>query len=142
MAIQRNNIVMHGTSGSFSGLITFKQYNGKTVVSHYPDMSKVIYTKAQIAERFRFKLAVAYARNVIADPVKKKAYSSKKHISAYHAAIAEYINKSKAEERQQSTPATEEKQSRTVADIEPLQVSVSKMTFPHLNYYLTDQAPS
>lgn len=92
---------MHGTSGSFSRQITFKNYNGRTVIAHYPDMSKVIYTKAQIAERFRFKLAVAYARAIIADPIKKKAYSRKKHSSAYHAAIAEYIHSSKAEENSQ-----------------------------------------
>lgn len=107
MAVQRNNFLMHGTSGSFSRQITFKQYNGKTVVAHYPDMSKVIYSKAQLAERIRFKLAVAYARSVIADPVKKKIYAKKKHFSAYHAAIAEYINTSKAEEKQVKAPIEE-----------------------------------
>ena len=106
---------MHGTSGSFSRQITFKQYNGKTVIAHYPDMSKVVYTKAQIDERFRFKLAVAYARAVIADPVKKKAYSSKKNFSAYHAAIADYINTSKAEEKRQKNAAAEEEPINTAA---------------------------
>ena len=91
---------MHGTSGSIGRQIVLKQYNGKTVVAHYPDMSKVVYTKAQLAERIRFKLAVAYARAVIADPAKKKSYSSKKHFSPYHAAISDYLNRSKAEEKE------------------------------------------
>lgn len=96
---------MHGVSGSIGRQIVLKQYKGKTVVAHYPDMSKVVYTKAQLAERVRFKLAVAYARSVIADPIKKKAYSSKKHLSAYHAAIADYLNKSKAEEKEKTVIA-------------------------------------
>ncbi len=143
MAVQRDNIVMHGTSGSFSRLITFKQYNGKTVVAHYPDMSKVVYTKAQIAERFRFKLAVAYARSVIADPVKKKAYSGKKHFSAYHAAIAEYINTSKAEENAKSNTPVENKLSSA-----PIKIH-STITTPGLAIVsgihalsFTDQPPS
>ena len=141
MAVQRNNIVMQGTSGSFSRLITFKQYNGRTVVAHYPDMSKVVYTKAQIAERFRFKLAVAYARAVIADPRKKKAYSGKKHTSAYHAAIADYINTSKAEEKGKAVTAAEEKPLSTTTKVQepimpPLTEALSLSPAP------TDQAPS
>ena len=110
---------MHGTSGSFSRLITFKHYNGRTIVSNYPDMSRVVYTKAQIAERFRFKLAVAYARTVIADPLKRKAYSNKKHVSAYHVAISEYIRKSKAEERSLKTTIPEPEPSVSVEMVEP-----------------------
>ena len=119
MAVQKNNVLMHGTSGSFSRLITFKQYNGRTIVSHYPDMSKVVYTKAQIAERFRFKQAVAYARAVIADPQRKKTYAKKAHISAYHAAISEYIRASKAEEQSQKTMALPAKEPAVIEKVEP-----------------------
>ena len=142
MAVQHNNIVMHGTSGSFSRLITFKQYNGRTVVAHYPDMSKVVYTKAQIAERFRFKLAVAYARAVIADPAKKKAYSHKKHTSAYHAAIADYINTSKAEERGKAITAAEEKSVRTATKIQEAVMPALKIRALPLMPAPTDQTPS
>ena len=133
---------MHGTSGSFSRLITFKQYNGRTVVAHYPDMSKVIYTKAQIAERFRFKLAVAYARSVIADPVKKKAYSSKKHFSAYHAAIADYINTSKAEEKKIANTSAEEAPLRITTKVQR-SVTPALTTESVINTFsFTEQPPS
>lgn len=143
MAVQVNNVLMHGTSGSFSRQITFKQYNGRTVLAHYPDMSKVVYTKAQIAERFRFRLAVAYARSVIADPVKKKLYSGKKHFSAYHAAIAEYIRASKAEEKALPNAVAEESlPNSTTAKIQSPATAISPAISAAKNSAITDQAPS
>ena len=41
MAVQQGNMIIHGTSGSFSRQITFKQYNGRTVMAYYPDTEEL-----------------------------------------------------------------------------------------------------
>ena len=79
---------------------------------------------------------------VIADPAKKKAYSHKKHASAYHAAIADYINTSKAEERGKAITAAEEKPVRTATRIQEAAMPALKTRALPLRTAPTDQAPS
>ena len=79
---------------------------------------------------------------VIADPAKKKAYSHKKHASAYHAAIADYINTSKAEERGKAITAAEEKPVSTATKIQEVVMPPMKTRALPLRPAPTDQAPS
>lgn len=57
-----------GASGKFGGKIIFKNYNGITVISSYPDMSRVKRSEKQKAENVKFKEANAYANLVLKTP--------------------------------------------------------------------------
>jgi hypothetical protein len=75
----------------------FKQYGDKTVITQYPDMSRVKPSIKQKNSRNLFKDAVVYAKNINRNPALKKKYLKKVKPgeSVYHYAIKEYfeINK-------------------------------------------------
>ena len=58
----------------FEGMIIKRSPQGKLVVSKRPDMTRVRWSKAQKANRQRFKLAVAYAKAALADPKIRAKY--------------------------------------------------------------------
>jgi hypothetical protein len=95
MASVFNNILLEGVSGALGKQIVIKNYGGKTVITAYPDMSRVKPSKQQKAKRNVFREAVAYAQAINNDPSKKAVYKKKlkKGKSVYHAAIAEFMNK-------------------------------------------------
>lgn len=96
MAVVKNNKVTKGLSGKFEDFI-FKNYSYGTVVSKVPDRSKVKLSKKQKRANTLFKAAVAYAKEVIRDPKKRKPYETalKRGKTVYHAALADYLKKSK-----------------------------------------------
>jgi len=47
---------------------TYRQMYGKQTIMKTPDMSRVKWSRAQKASRQRFKQAIAYARQAMADP--------------------------------------------------------------------------
>ena len=47
---------------------TYRQMYGKQTVMKTPDMSKVKWSKAQKAQRDRFRQAIQYARQAMSDP--------------------------------------------------------------------------
>ena len=93
MASQKRNAVTQGLSGKVYGQLLFKQYNYGTVVTKIPDRSKVFLSEKQKSCNSTFQLAVAYARAVISNPVKKAEYESVlvKGKTVYHTAIAEFL---------------------------------------------------
>jgi hypothetical protein len=97
MASVKKNIVIEGLSGTLKKQVVVKQYATRTVVSAYPDMSHIVPSEAQKSKRNRFKEAVAYAKAMMADQVKKSAYQANlpPGKTAYHAAIAHYLEKNK-----------------------------------------------
>lgn len=96
MAIVKRNSVTKGLSGKFGDII-FKQYSYGTVVSKVPDRSKVKLSKKQKTANTLFKAAVAYAKDVIRDPKKRKPYEAKleQGKTVYHTALADYLKKHK-----------------------------------------------
>jgi hypothetical protein len=104
MARVKNNPLLKNVSGKLGNHVVYKNYSFGTVMSMYPDMSKVIPTEKQLREKGRFGNAVRYAKRILADPEKKAAYQLKlkKGGSVYHAAIAEYM---KMERNIDQTPA-------------------------------------
>jgi len=56
------------------GNIVFKKRNGVTFISRPPAPSTVPPSDAQLAARDRFRLAAAYAKSVLADPVLRPLY--------------------------------------------------------------------
>lgn len=97
MARVGKNSSLNDISGHIGRQLVLKKYATKTVVSVYPDMSKVKPSKQQKARRNIFKEAVAYARNINNDPASKKKYMKKVKAgqSVYHFAIQEYLSKNK-----------------------------------------------
>ena len=93
MAIVIKNFLTRGLSGTLGKTLVFKRIRGRTVVSCYPDRSRVVLSERQVAANQKFKEAVAFARQITADPEKKAAFARniKKGKSVYHAAIRVYM---------------------------------------------------
>ncbi len=93
MALQKRNVVTHGLSGKVYGQLIFKQYSYGTVVSKVPDRSNVILSEKQLASAAQFRKAVAFAKQVLKDPMKYALYQSKleEGKTVYHTAIADYF---------------------------------------------------
>ncbi|HET8827810.1 MAG TPA: hypothetical protein VFM79_00640 [Pelobium sp.] len=100
MAISKNPL-LKGFSGHIDKTVVIKQYPGnRTVITAYPDMSKVKPSKAQLAAKSDFAHAVAYAKNVINNEAKKleaKERLAEKKGTLYHALIAEYMRNIKSQ---------------------------------------------
>lgn len=90
----RKRQLLAGVSGQIGKTIVVKQYKGKIVLANYPGRNTKKPTAAQKTQRMRFKMAVAYARKVISDPLKKAAYTRKLRgqRTVFQAALSEYMN--------------------------------------------------
>lgn len=67
---------------------------GKMIVTKRPDMSKVKWSKAQKAQRQRFKQAVAYAKAALAEPKLRARYerqAKKKNKRAWDLAVSDFF---------------------------------------------------
>jgi hypothetical protein len=84
-----------GYSGAIAKTVVLKQYAHQTVITAYPDMSGIKPSPKQKAGRSDFAEAVAYARGINNDPVKKAAYAAALDTrrSVYHAALSEYLTR-------------------------------------------------
>ncbi|MFD2162096.1 hypothetical protein ACFSJU_06805 [Paradesertivirga mongoliensis] len=90
-----NNILLKEAKGKIGKDIVVKNYGNKTVISKYPDMSGVKYNDLQKQKQRSFAEAVAYARSIISDPVKKAEYQKKlpKGKRVYTAALQEFLKR-------------------------------------------------
>ena len=73
----KKNLLLTGLVGALNKQFVLKQYGSVTVISAYPDMSKVVKTDKQRKENHKFRQAMAYARSQMADPVSKAEYKAK-----------------------------------------------------------------
>ena len=91
MAHSTDNIATHGLSGKI-GQFVFRQRHGKTIVAkaacEYPPP-----TTSQKKRQNSFKQAVAFAKELLADPAVKLAYQAKAKPgqTAYNVAIGEFL---------------------------------------------------
>lgn len=97
-----DNPLLKGFRGHINKTIVVKQYPGnRTIITAYPDMSKVKPTAAQLAAKSRFAQAVAYAKN-IRSQVKLKAVAEARLVNRqgglYHALIKEFMQQNHSEE--------------------------------------------
>jgi hypothetical protein len=95
MARSTTSILLHTLRGAIGKQIVVKQYGNKTVITAYPDMSRVKPSKLQKQKRKQFAAAIKYAQSIIDDPSKKAAYAKKlkKGARVYNAAIKEFLSK-------------------------------------------------
>lgn len=94
MATSKNPLFT-GTKGLRGGVLkqmVVKHYKHKTVVTKYPDMSSITPTESQIKGNNKFSDAIIFAKEIIADPVKKAGYKRIGGLSVYHSAIKNYMN--------------------------------------------------
>jgi hypothetical protein len=104
-----NNPIMKGVSGMLGGVVVYRQFRGKTIMSNRPRKTKVL-TPHQKAIKSRFLLAVEFAKKQIADPVLKAKYQpspGSEFTSAYIAAIADYLRRAKQNEKGMEEKETE-----------------------------------
>ena len=89
----RKHHLLAGASGQIGKTIVVKQYKGKIVLANYPGKSSKKPTEAQKAQRMLFKEAVAYAKKIKNDPLKKAAYARKLKgkRTVFQAALSEYM---------------------------------------------------
>ena len=92
-----SHVLLKNISGAVGKQLVFKQYGDKTIVTKYPDMSKVKPSEQQKDSRKRFAEAVAYAQAINRNPEQKTLYLKKvkKGQSVYHFALKEYLEMSK-----------------------------------------------
>lgn len=97
MARVKNNPLLEGVRGKIGEHFIVKQYSYGTVITAFPDMSKVKKSKLQQLKQQQFADAISYVQSIIRDPKKKAAYAKKlkKGKTVYHAAIQEYFKKMK-----------------------------------------------
>lgn len=95
MARSDNSLLLHGLRGQIGKQIVVKRYGNKTVVTAYPDMSRIKPSKLQKQKRKLFAEAVTHAQTINNDPVKKALYKKKikKGQTVYNYAIKEYLKR-------------------------------------------------
>ena len=96
---RNSGILTSGIRGAIGNSIVYKQVNGKTIATSYPDRSQVKFTSKQVDYQNIFAAAAAYASAAIHDPEKNQAYlvkirngsKSVRGMDVYHYAIREYM---------------------------------------------------
>lgn len=97
MARLNRTSLLNALQGTIGKEIVFKQYADKTVVSKYPDMSKVKKTERQQAQRDLITAANAYASGIKRDPKLRAKYEKKLKPgeSVFHKAKKEFFERLK-----------------------------------------------
>ena len=92
MARVKDNVITQGLSGAVNNQLVYKTRNGKTFISKYPNMKKVVASEKQLLEKSIFRDAVHYAQSILADPGKKSEIAKRtpKGKLIYHQAIKEF----------------------------------------------------
>lgn len=102
MASTSTNVLLKEVRGTFGKQVVFRQRNGKTVLCSMPRPYPPK-TANQLANQERFARANAFAKAVIADPVRKAEYqarATKPGVSAYHVAFQEAFHGAEIKEVQ------------------------------------------
>jgi hypothetical protein len=81
-------------SGTMGGFVFKKSKRGEAIIARRPQKLNTKPSPAQKAQRERFKLANAYARAALADPVLRAVYeaiAAEEGLSVFAAACADYF---------------------------------------------------
>jgi hypothetical protein len=123
MAIIRNNPLIQQASGTVGGLLVYKKYYDKTVVSKRPDMSGRVLSRKQQESNERLSLANEYAQFIYrTEEGKLKARVRLKlpaHRSLFHALVKEHLDQNRHLSLQQAEQALEKMMDRLSAAKKP-----------------------
>ena len=89
------NRAFREVSGELDGLV-YRNVRGKVIVSRKPDMSNVVSSDNQIAQRERFKQAAAYGKAALANPTVRALYDAaakSKDMPVFAATIADFYTR-------------------------------------------------
>lgn len=92
MAHSKDNYVTRGLKGRVGKDAVWKQINGETHMTRYPDRSLVKYSKEQTKFKKLFAEASKHASKIVNDPELKSTYKKKSNVSVYHAALQDYMS--------------------------------------------------
>ena len=86
-------LLLTWTRGAMGKEFVIKHYSYGVVKTKFPDMTKIIASAGQRKCRNLFKEAVAYAKTVIADPLKKKEWQKRIKVKyrVFNRVIREYM---------------------------------------------------
>src|SRR5688572_21384434 len=90
----RLNPLIEEIHGTMYDVVFKKSSKGNMIVTKNPDMSRVEWSEAQMAQRARFKQAVAYARAALAEPKLRARYENRakrQRKRAWDVAISDYF---------------------------------------------------
>jgi hypothetical protein len=76
------------------GIYTYRVMNGKQTLMKTPDMSNVKWSKAQKASRARFREAIFYAKQAMADPKTRAHYekvAKKANRQPFRVAVSDFL---------------------------------------------------
>ena len=96
MAKAKLNPILVELHGKMGDVVFRRTRNGGVSLIRKADMSKVQWSPAQVANRQRFREAVAHARQLLADPQVRATYeetAAKQGKRAMEVAISEYLQK-------------------------------------------------
>src|SRR5436190_8762765 len=94
MAKIKLNPIIEEVRGQLGELV-FRKSNGKITLSRKPAASSIGPSEAQVAQRDRLRLAVAYGKFVIADTTTRAIYENaaeQKGTSAFALTVADFLN--------------------------------------------------
>jgi hypothetical protein len=95
MAFVRANIITKGLSGMLGKMLVFRKTRDKTVAYSYT-RSKKKRSAEQRVQQNRFKLAMAYAKAQMADPIVRMEYEAAAKLlkmpNAYNVAVADFFH--------------------------------------------------
>jgi len=92
------NPILLELHGKLGDMVFRRTRNGGVSVIRKADMSKVKWSPAQVANRQRFREAVAHAKQLLADPQVRATYeeiAAKQGKRALEVAVSEYLQKHK-----------------------------------------------
>src|SRR5664279_863159 len=99
MATVNNNPFVQNASGSVGGMLVFKKYYDKTVISKMPDMSRRVLSEKQKESNEKMRLANYHAKSIYRTEEGKMAARIRlklpQHKSLYHALVKEYLDLNK-----------------------------------------------
>ena len=76
MSNSKDNVITRNLHGKFGNQVVFKTRDGKSISANVPKTSTAAPVASQIATRDRFRKAVIWAKNALADPDQLAAYQA------------------------------------------------------------------
>ena len=92
---------MAGLKGTFGKQVVFRQRNGKTFVSAYPDMSNRLLSEKQVAVHKRMKAASEYAHSIMQEEEQRNQAQVRLDVPStklYTSLVREYFRLEKEKE--------------------------------------------
>lgn len=93
MAKVTRNVITQNFSGQLGNQIIFRQLGDKTIVVAKPEKGSYQVTEPRKKQQSKFSLAVAFAKEILSDPDRRKQYEdlAGDNRNAWQTAISEYL---------------------------------------------------